>query len=452
MKTPKRVVWSEGMFMAPQHLQQQDAYMEELVQTRLLALNPFVWGVVDVVFDTAALNAGEVRLNEATVVFPDGLPVALDATQASLLPAARSMDGHFAPTQPRIEIFLGVPRQRDGVANFGDGGAEDESRYTRSSTTVVDASAAASHVEVEFGHAHLKLLFGDEPRGEFEAIKVAEVARDSAGVPVLVDDYVPPLLRLSGSAWLQHQFAELLSLMVARQRALARSTRQREGAAVEFSASDVTRYLMLNAINSYVPVVRHMAERGTSHPEAAFLELSKLAGQLSTFTVEAETGNLPQFNFTDLRATFGGLLGRIRELLGVTMVENFIRVPLRLGPDGAHHGQLSDERLMDCTQWFLAVRTEIDERQVATNLPKLSKVASDQDINGFVQAALPGVPLRVSYRPPSAIPVRQGIVYFQLDTADPNWRNVLFGRTLAVYLPPPFDGDKVHLEVYAVPD
>ena len=26
MKTPQRVVWSEGMFMSPQHLQQQDAY------------------------------------------------------------------------------------------------------------------------------------------------------------------------------------------------------------------------------------------------------------------------------------------------------------------------------------------------------------------------------------------------------------------------------------------
>ena len=47
MKTPKRVVWSEGMFMAPQHLQQQDSFFEELLHTRLLTLSPFVWGVLD---------------------------------------------------------------------------------------------------------------------------------------------------------------------------------------------------------------------------------------------------------------------------------------------------------------------------------------------------------------------------------------------------------------------
>ena len=34
MKIPQRVVWSEGMFMNPQHLQQADLYHESLLLGR----------------------------------------------------------------------------------------------------------------------------------------------------------------------------------------------------------------------------------------------------------------------------------------------------------------------------------------------------------------------------------------------------------------------------------
>lgn len=44
MKAPLRVVWSEGLLMSPQHLQQLDLYHERLVGGRLDALEPLNWG------------------------------------------------------------------------------------------------------------------------------------------------------------------------------------------------------------------------------------------------------------------------------------------------------------------------------------------------------------------------------------------------------------------------
>ncbi len=40
MKVPQRVIWSEGMFMSPQHLQQLDRYHEQYVASRLNAMGP----------------------------------------------------------------------------------------------------------------------------------------------------------------------------------------------------------------------------------------------------------------------------------------------------------------------------------------------------------------------------------------------------------------------------
>ncbi|RYZ41843.1 MAG: type VI secretion system baseplate subunit TssK, partial [Myxococcaceae bacterium] len=51
MKSPQRVVWSEGMFMSPHHLQQLDIYHEALLDTRLGSLEPYPWGVVSLAFD-----------------------------------------------------------------------------------------------------------------------------------------------------------------------------------------------------------------------------------------------------------------------------------------------------------------------------------------------------------------------------------------------------------------
>ena len=51
MKPIQRVVWSEGMLVAPQHMQQQDLYHERLLDERIAALSPYRWGVVSVEID-----------------------------------------------------------------------------------------------------------------------------------------------------------------------------------------------------------------------------------------------------------------------------------------------------------------------------------------------------------------------------------------------------------------
>ena len=57
MKPIQRVVWSEGMFLSPQHLQQLDAYHEELLQTRLSAASGHLWGIVWCELSREALGA-----------------------------------------------------------------------------------------------------------------------------------------------------------------------------------------------------------------------------------------------------------------------------------------------------------------------------------------------------------------------------------------------------------
>jgi type VI secretion system protein ImpJ len=47
--------------------------------------------------------------------------------------------------------------------------------------------------------------------------------------------------------------------------------------------------------------------------------------------------------------------------------------------------------------------------------------------------------------------VRPGTVYFTLATGDRYWQGIQAERTLAIYLPPPFDPSRTKLELLALP-
>ena len=113
--------------------------------------------------------------------------------------------------------------------------------------------------------------------------------------------------------------------------------------------------------------------------------------------------------------------------------------------------RLDDERLLRGALYVLTARTSHPEAQAAEVIPKLSKIASWEDIGTIVHAATSGVPLQVTYRPPAEIPARAGLLYFILDQSGPYWRNVAAERAIAIYLPPPYDPSTVQLELLAIP-
>ena len=62
MSIYNKVVWSEGLFLRPQHFQQQDRYFERYVETRCQALVPHSWGFTDLELERDFLGIGKFGL------------------------------------------------------------------------------------------------------------------------------------------------------------------------------------------------------------------------------------------------------------------------------------------------------------------------------------------------------------------------------------------------------
>jgi type VI secretion system protein ImpJ len=439
------------MFMHPQHLQQADLYFEQLLTTRIAALTPYAWGVSDLEIDAEALVNGQLHVPRFTGVLQDGLPIQFERGQAEA-PAARPVEQFFKTSMKSLEVYLGVPREREGAASYETPERpSDRARYKLSVREVADLAAAENAVPVTFAQRNVRILFGPEPREDFECIKIAELVRDPSGALAVSDAYVPPILRLSASRYITEGLRNALRVMVGKRRELAESRRQRDAAAMEFTGQDVTRYLQLSALNGLIPVINHAMEAGDLPPQTAYLLLCQTVGQLSTFHPTVDPTDLPKFQYTQLYATFSGLFERLQVILQGLSAERCITVELEARRDGVHYAQIKDERFLRCTEYLLAVRAELPEREVADSLPQLSKIANWEEIRTLVKAATPGVPVEVTFRPPPEVPVKPGIVYFKLKSGDAGWKGILTAQTVAVYLPKPFDPGRTRVELLGVP-
>jgi type VI secretion system protein ImpJ len=433
MTTPLRVVWFEGLFMTPQHLQQQERYYEHLIGSRLTALSRDSWGVRRLVINERALQQGQVVVESFEGIMPDGLPLEISGSEA---PPPRPIDTHFAPIDQSMDLYLAVPQTREGVANVARD-RDPRVRWFRSGQVTHDLLADAEPLEVEYARPVVVLLFGDEPREGYDAIKVAEVVRADAGGFALSHTYVPPCLHVAASAFVLSGLRRLLGAMTARRANLVQAQHE-QGEGVEYNASDITRFLLLNAISAYVPVIDHFAESGDLSPRALYLALIELAGHLSVFAKDYDPGSVPKFAFNDLRATFEPLFALITYLLQATVRDQFVGMALDSRDDGMHLGQMQDEGFLDCSAFVLGVRSKVTGDDVQKKLPRLSKIASWQDINSILSAATPGVPVEHTLRPPPQIPTKVGTTYFVINTKNQYWQNIMLERRLAVYLPEPF--------------
>jgi type VI secretion system protein ImpJ len=79
-----RVVWSEGMYLRPQHFQQLERYVEQYVTRRTAGLQGAYWGWLHLEIDRDAYALGRVSLLGGAGVLPDGTPFSFGAEDAPL--------------------------------------------------------------------------------------------------------------------------------------------------------------------------------------------------------------------------------------------------------------------------------------------------------------------------------------------------------------------------------
>src|SRR5688572_26253851 len=114
MKGLARVMWSEGMHLAPHHFQAQSAYFEHVATAATSSLFHAGYGLLRARLDEDALLNGSVVLVSAQGIMPDGVPFSFPEETA---PRPLNISEQFGTTQGSRLLLLALPQQSPGRAN-----------------------------------------------------------------------------------------------------------------------------------------------------------------------------------------------------------------------------------------------------------------------------------------------------------------------------------------------
>jgi type VI secretion system protein ImpJ len=113
------IFWGQGMFLQPQHFQQQDGYHEARLRCYLHWLLPFCWGVKTLAINETALRNFMFEIEPCELVTWGGTLVRFqgDALPSNARISPRSVEQALDPGGGPVGVYLGVKRLQREEAN-----------------------------------------------------------------------------------------------------------------------------------------------------------------------------------------------------------------------------------------------------------------------------------------------------------------------------------------------
>jgi len=446
MSLQSRVVWKEGMHLSQHHFQLQARYFEEAAAFQARALHFASWGVAGVELDQEAIRNGTVRAVHVRGIFPDGL--AVHVPDGDPAPEPIELAGRFSPTADRQRVFLAIPPHRPGSANCTDEadmpGAS--TRYLADVRAVRDELGGEDQAPVAFARKNLRLVLEGETAGDDVLLPLARVRRDGSGHFVYDDAYLPPLVQIGASGQLMDRLTRIVEMLEARAEALTAERAASRGQ-TDYGSREVATFWLAHAVHAALPGLRHQLAARSGHPERLFVELARLAGALTTFSLDGSPRDLPLYDHEELDASLAGLERAIRSGLQVFLPQNRIQVPLDATRELLRTGAVRDPRAFKRSHWFLGVRSAMPEGEAVTSVPRLLKICSAKHIARLVKEAYPGIGMRHVPTPPTELAPRLGSVYFALDRTEPCWSSIVETGEVGVYVPAALPGADIELVI-----
>ncbi|MGH9347016.1 MAG: type VI secretion system baseplate subunit TssK [Vicinamibacterales bacterium] len=442
MSANNKVVWSEGLFLQPQHFQQQDRYFERYVETRCQALASHSWGFTDIELERDFLDIGKFGLRRAAGVFPDGTPFRMPDDD----PVPAPID--IAPNARDQVLYLAVPLRRADAPDVERAAAANGlARHDVRELEARDATSASGEpVVVEVGALRTRLMLASDVTQAYACLPLAHLVECRADKHVVLDgSFIPTVLRAGAAPRLAMFMTELLGLLHQRGEALSgRVTATGRGAAAE-----IAEFLMLQAINRYEPLVGHFADSGIVHPEDLYRVCASAAGELATFTTPSQRAPmLAGYRHDRLRESFDPVIAALRASLSAVLEQRAIPIPIESKKFGISVAAVSDRTLYGTAVFVLAARADVPAEELRRRFPAQLKIGPVEKIRDLVNLQLPGVPVNAVPVAPRQIPYHAGFVYFELDQSDELWGQLKTSGGVALHVAGEFPG--LALELWAI--
>jgi len=448
MLKAKRVLWGEGLFLRPQHFQQQALRGENVAAEVLQTVQRHPWGLRRLELDTDVLREGMVRANKLEVTFRDG--TRFDAPGSDPLPLSRTL-GELPQVGTEVTLYACLPN----LDSYGGNTAKPTeqpprpARFRSAHQSITDLYTHALEQDLSTLELDVRLMVYEENRDGFDSVPIARLVKDATGKWRQDEAFLPPLAAVSGAPSLLNTLRGLLDSMLVKSSHMTGDHRERVKHVASYGTADITSFWLLHTINRNFALLSHLANSEPLHPEELYLTLAGFCGELLTFSTTYSLSDLPQYHHEQLSETFPKLDKLIRVLLDTVHPERHKIIPLTTPRPSFYIGHLDGENLINNVDYYLSIQGEVPYARVVEEVPLRFKVGAPDDVEKILNSAMRGVALTyVSSHTPMSLPVRVGNHYFSFEPHGDIFQNMLKARSICIYVPESLSDLK--LELFAV--
>lgn len=428
-----KVVWFEGMYLLPQHFQQQERYLEAQLEGRCQPLRPYAWGFSRLEIDEGALALGQISITAAAGILPDGTPFNIPATDDPPQPL------EIGALVRDTLVYLSLPmRQSDkpDTECAEDGAGAALSRFRSFERDTLDANIDNDDLTpIRVGRRRLRLVLGSEGRAGLAAVGLARVREvqsiGEARRRVELDTgYIPPALDSRVSTELSGFMKTILGRV---QQAADEKVEWVRGRG-QVGSGDVSDFMYLQMLNAYDTRLDHLLKRDLVHPEDYYRLALQLASDLAIFTSSSKRPSLrSSYDHDNLQLSFAPVMDELRRALAWVKKRAALQIPLERTDAGVFVGEHPDGSLFKEADFVLAVNLKsLPERAQATFRQDL-KIGSTARIDKLVNDRIPGVQIEDLQNVPADIPANREYTYFGLRQNGEEWKQVADSGSFAFY-------------------
>jgi type VI secretion system protein ImpJ len=416
MTSKNRVIWKEGLFVKPQHFQQETRALSHDLHRRLSAIAEYGYGFSELELNTEYMSFGKIALLRARGVMPDGTVFDIPAD----MPAPPPLAITDASLVNQV-IYLTLPLTTESALEVQWPQDYGRSRYLAQIADVRDThSPDGDHVSLDVAALNLQLGLDRDDRSAFTGLALGRLQDVRPDGSLIMDEtFYPTSLSLQAVAPLKRFLGEIAGLM----RERAKSIAARIGSPTQGGVADVTDFSLLQALNRLQPYFQHLAAQHHVHPERVYVAFAQACGELVTFTDE---GRLPQqfaaYRHDRLRESFTDVEQTLRRVLSTVLQPRAVSIPIIAQQYGMLTAPVHDRRLFADAEFILAVRARMPVDTFREQFLQRTKIASMDTISERVSLQLPGIPLIPLPVAPRHLPFHAGFSYFEMDRTHKDWQ------------------------------
>ena len=431
MSISNKIAWLECQLLYPHHFEQQERYLEYIIEQRSSAARAFTHGFSQLKINHGQLHEKQFSLLQIKGIMPDGC--IFDNLINANMPPPLEIPGNIKNQL----IYLALPTYQPGQTflNTEPDSRQQSGRYILEHVdTVMYSAEQYSSEKIETARLQPRFLLESEELGGFTYLPVARILEVTTEGAIRLDkNFIAPVIDIAASNTLIHYLDNINGLLEQRSNALSDRFQTDTSSSGSSSISD---FMLLQIMNRYKPRLEHFKSiANQTHPESLYLELLGLMGELATFTTATKKPSpVPKYIHENLFVCYQPLIQQINLHLSAVLEQTAISLPVDKRDYGIYVSPIADRSILEDTRLILAIKSDMPTADLKLHIPDHLKIGSVETIRDLVTNQLTGITVDALPIAPREITYTAGYVYFELSKGGDQWASLRRSAGFAFHL------------------